>query len=113
MYDRKFYIIFRLFVKAGMGNRETEWGECGEWGWECGRIGWEYRECGECGEWGENAGNQGENAGNSGGNAWNRTEIEKNEMKFQFNSLLVLKLKRRTNWLVPWLVGDILRSSFF
>ena len=41
-----------LSVKAGMGNRETEWGE---W-WECGKAGREWWECGESGwEWGESA----------------------------------------------------------
>ena len=42
-----------LSVKAGMGNRGTEWGE---W-WECGKAGREWWECGESGwEWGESAG---------------------------------------------------------
>ena len=29
------FISKRLSVKAGMGNRGAELGECGEWGWEC------------------------------------------------------------------------------
>ena len=33
--------VFRLSVKARIGNRGTE---CGESGWECGESGWE---CGE------------------------------------------------------------------
>ena len=51
----------KLSVKAGMGNWGTEWGECGEWGWECR-------------EWDENAGSI--------------TEIEKTKWKFiKSNSL--------------------------
>ena len=51
--------IKAYFWLSVMSNRETEWGECTESGWECG----------ECGEWGGNAGNKGGNAGNQGGNS--------------------------------------------
>ena len=51
-----------LSVKAGMGNRGTEWGE---W-WECG-------------ESGGNARNQGGNARNQGGNAGNQSGNERNK----------------------------------
>ena len=44
-----------LSVKAGMGNRGTEWRECGNWG--------------------ENVGNRSENAGNHGGNAGNGVKM--------------------------------------
>ena len=88
-----------LSVKARIGNRETEWGKCGEWeelGWEWGESEWNAWECRECGEWegnkvklegnagnlGENAGNRGGNAVNMGGNAGNRIKIEKVKWKF-------------------------------
>ena len=77
-----------------MGNRGTELGECGEWGWECRDQG---QECGER-EWrGEDAGNLGGNAENKGCNtgnhdvnAGNIIEIEKTMKvyKIQFCFLL-------------------------
>ena len=35
-----------LSVKAGMGNQETEWGECKVWGWKCGESGSDCRDGG-------------------------------------------------------------------
>ena len=54
--SRNDWLLIWLSVKAGMGNRGTEWEEwweCGESGRECRESGWECEESGwECGELG-------------------------------------------------------------
>ena len=64
-----------------MGNQGTEWGE---W-WKCGEPGWEWW------EWGESEWDYGESGWACGEYNWNR--------KFtKFNSLFLLKLKKKQNY---------------
>ena len=110
--------VFWLFVKAGMGNPETEWGERwerGKSGWERGKSRWEWRskcweygECGEsrweygewgweCGKWGWECGESGWDAGNQGGNAENQGKNAGNQSDSLWeSSWLLLRLNSRS-----------------
>ena len=86
----QYFNLTRLSVKAGMGNRGTEWGE---W-WKRVESGW------DAGNQGENAGNQGGNAGIGVGNAGN-AGIQVGNAGNQANSLwesscLLLRLNSRS-----------------